>query len=104
MSILGLIKKMPDYAEDLKLNLEQVFVKTPDIIDLKDLYGIALSVGYSLGYETLLNDIRAEAKMFLTDIEANACKTASIVMAMANVYYHFCDSDCTEKRKESNLF
>ena len=53
----------------------------------QELYGIALTTGYALKNESLLNQIRAEAKNFLGNEEATACKIAVSSISMLNSYY-----------------
>ncbi len=89
MTIRNLIKKLPDYSEDIKLNLEELFLKDSQLLTKQQLYGVALSIGYSLKHEVLLNSIRGEAKMFLEEIDAQACKIAVVMMSMNNTYYNF---------------
>ena len=89
MSILGIVKKLPDYAEDIKRNLLDIFEEQKTDLEKKELFGISLAVCYSLGHEQLLNGVRAEAKLYLEDIDATACKIAATIMAMTNVYYSF---------------
>jgi len=90
MGLDTLIKKLPEYAADIKINLDELFSeKTSSIFAPSQLYGVALSVAYSLRCEALLNSIRAEAKIHLEESEAQTCKVASVMMGMNNVYYRF---------------
>jgi len=89
MSILGIIKKLPDYASDIKDTLYSIFEGSDVNLTQKQLYGVSLAIAYSLKHEQLLNEIRAEAKLYLEDIDAKACKVAATMMAMTNTYYRF---------------
>ncbi|WHQ46418.1 MAG: carboxymuconolactone decarboxylase family protein [Candidatus Midichloria sp.] len=105
MSILGIIKKLPDYAADIKGNLVSIFEEKKVALDQKQLYGVSLAIAYSLKHEQLLNGIRAEAKLYLEDVDANACKIAATMMAMTNTYYKFVEraEDPDYKNMESEL-
>lgn len=89
MTIASLIRKLPEYAGDIKHNLDSVFIQDHHSLSKLQLYGVSLSVAYLLKNEQLLNNVRAEAKMFLEEVDATACKVAAIIMAMNNIYYHF---------------
>ena len=89
MSILGIIRKLPDYAVDIRDNLIAIFQENQVVLDQKQLCGVSLAIAYALKHEQLLNGIRAEAKLYLEDVDANACKIAATMMAMTNTYYRF---------------
>lgn len=104
--IFSLIKKLPPYANDIKINLERIFlVENNAYLSQSELYSVALTIGYTLRHENVLNNIRADAKLVLEDADANACKIASVMMSMNNCFYNFKDmSDDTEiQNSESGL-
>ena len=105
MSILGIIKKLPDYAVDIRNNLISIFEDHKVALDEKQLYGVSLAAAYSLKHEQLLNGIRAEAKLYLEDVDARGCKIAATMMAMNNVYYRFVGlmDDADIKHMDSEL-
>ena len=105
MSILGVIMKLPDYASDIRDNLLAIFQENQVALDQKQLCGVALAIAYSLKHEQLLNGIRAEAKLYLEDVDANACKIAATMMAMTNTYYKFTGmmEDLDYRKMESGL-
>ncbi len=89
MSIAKIIKKLPEgYAKDIKHNLEAIF-KGMEGLSSEQLYGVALTAGYYLKNEQMLNHIRGEAKLHLEESYADACKMAVVLMAMNNTYYRF---------------
>ncbi len=91
-SIMSLMKKLPVYAVDIKDNLEKIFLQdTNQYLAQDELYSVALTVGYALGHEHVLNNIRADAKIILEDASANACKVAAVMMSMNNILYNFKD-------------
>ncbi|CAL7960484.1 Alkyl hydroperoxide reductase AhpD [Alphaproteobacteria bacterium] len=85
----SLIRKIPAYAGDVKINLKELFENGGVLLTGQQLYGVALTVGYLLNHEPLLNHIRANAKMFLEEADAHACKVAAVVMSMTNTYFNF---------------
>jgi alkyl hydroperoxide reductase subunit D len=90
--IISLVKKLPVYAVDIKKNLEEIFLKDKnDYLTEEELYSVALTVGYALRHENVLNNIRADAKLVLEDSNANACKVAAVMMSMNNIFYNFKD-------------
>lgn len=90
MTILSLIKRIPHYASDVKVNVNSCFehTKAHSMTQIQ-LYGVALTIGYILKNEELLNDIRSEAKLYLEDADARACKLASIMTAGAASFEFF---------------
>ena len=92
MSILTIMKRLPNYASDIKRRLADLFSHPLEGLSEQQVYGVALVVGYSLGNEQLLNDIRSEAKIYLEDVDAQACKSASILMEMKNNIKSFCSN------------
>jgi len=91
-SIMSLVKKLPVYAVDIKANLEKIFLQdTNQYLTQEELYSVALTIGYALRHEHVLNNIRADAKIILEDANANACKVAAVMMSMNNIFYNFKD-------------
>ena len=103
MGILAIVKKLPNYATDIKQNLLDIFEEQKSNLEKKELFGISLAICYALGHEQLLNGVRAEAKLYLEEVDASACKVAATMMAMTNVYYSFTDNAPDYKALESKL-
>lgn len=104
--IASLVRKLPVYAVDIKTNLEKIFLKeVNDFLSQDELYSVALTVGYALGHEHVLNNIRADAKLFLEESNATACKVAAVMMSMNNTFYNFKEmsGDDEIKNAESGL-
>ncbi len=89
MTINKIIKKLPYYAEDVKEGLIKVFYSNSFELPKKLIFGIALTCGYALKNEVLLNYIRDDAKEYLNSTEADACKIAVSNMALTNTYQNF---------------
>lgn len=104
-SIASLIKKLPNYATDIKENLGNIFTQNNPYLTQEELYAIALTIGYTLKHENVLNSIRADAKLVLEDTAANACKIAAVMMSMNNMFYNFksMTDDAEIEQMESRL-
>lgn len=89
MALTTLIQRLPSYSQGIQQMLLAVFEQDSLPLSKPQLYGISLSVGYLLKHEKLLNAIRAEAKIYLEELDATACKTAAIGMSINNTYYNF---------------
>lgn len=93
MSILGIVERLPDFASDIKKTVLAILDNHDQTFSLsrKQLCGVALSMAYHLGHEQVLNSIRSEAKLYLEETDADACKIAATMMSMTNTYYKFTD-------------
>ena len=58
MSIQSIIRRIPDYAEDIKQNFADIFNEELEGLTEQQVYGVALAVSYSLKHEQLFNNIR----------------------------------------------
>ncbi|MDA0938932.1 MAG: hypothetical protein O3C05_01425 [Proteobacteria bacterium] len=91
MSIHRIIRKLPNYAPKIGEVLFDLFYadKSNQFITDKDVYGVALTVGYFLRHEEILNAVREDARIHLEDNDAAACKTAAIYISMHSIeYFH----------------
>ncbi len=100
MSINSLLKRIPEYAQDIKQNLSAIFSAPLQGLTQEQLCGIALAACYSIKHEHLLNNIRAEAKIYLEDNHFEAAKSAAIIMSMNNIYYAFTQAVENEEIKQ----
>jgi alkyl hydroperoxide reductase subunit D len=90
--ISSLVRKLPSYAIDIKENLKTLFLTDrSSILSQEQLYSVALTIGYALRNENVLNSIRSDAKLILEEQHANACKSAAVIMSMNNCLYGFKD-------------
>lgn len=87
MSIIKLATQLPQYASILKQRLINLFADAPQGLTDQQFYGVALVAGYFLKNEGLLNVIRADAKLYLEEQEANACKSAVVLTAFTSTNY-----------------
>jgi alkyl hydroperoxide reductase subunit D len=99
--ISSLVKKLPSYAIDIKENLKALFLSDrSNFLSQEQLYSVALTIGYGLRNESVLNSIRSDAKLILEEQHANACKTAAVIMTMNNCLYGFKDLCGDEEIKQ----
>jgi alkyl hydroperoxide reductase subunit D len=81
---------IPDYAKDLRLNLDSVLSEAGAVgLNAKQVGLIALSSAIASRHEPLVAAIAAEAAKHASVQELNGARTAAAIMAMNNVYYRF---------------
>ncbi len=81
--------QIPDYARDVKINLQTLISVDNQALNPKQIFGSALASAYATKEKTLIKVLENEAKNILSEAELNAAKTAAIIMAMNNIYYRF---------------
>jgi alkyl hydroperoxide reductase subunit D len=86
MSFIEVRNALPDFARDIRLNLESVLSEegAPGLT-VAQIWGVALSAGYALGTPELIAAVLGEGQ--LDDATVEASKAAAAIMAMNNVYY-----------------
>ncbi len=77
----------PDYARDIKLNLQNV-VKQEELTP-QQAWGTAVATAIAARSERVTSAIAAEAARHLSPEALNAAKAAAAVMGMNNIYYRF---------------
>jgi alkyl hydroperoxide reductase subunit D len=88
MSLSDLRNALPDYAKDLKLNLDSVLSDAGSAgLDGKQIRVIALASAIGSRNLSLTGAIEAFAAEQLSPEEINGAKAAAAIMAMNNVYY-----------------
>ena len=88
MNLADLRNALPDYAKDLKLNLDSVLsdAGSPGL-DGKQIRAIALASAIASRYAPLVAAIEAFAAERLPAEEIAGAKAAAAIMAMNNIYY-----------------
>lgn len=86
MSLVQLQDSLGDFANDIKINLSNVF-KEENGMTRVQIAGIALSSAYTTRNKELMEAIEAVFSAELTDAIKTAAKAACTLMAMNNVYY-----------------
>ena len=82
--------KLPEHAKDIKLNLERVLSPegAPDL-SAEQIYGIALASAYATRQSELILLMVDALKESVPPTILIAAETATIIMAMNNIYYRF---------------
>ena len=81
---------LPDYAKDLRLNLDSVLSESgAPGLSAKQIAIIALASAIASRYEPLTQAIAEQASAVLSPAEADGARAAAAIMAMNNIYYRF---------------
>ena len=88
MSIATLREEIKDFAKDTRINLGTVLNEegAPGLTQ-SQIYGIALSLAYSLKNKKLTEALLEDAVGTLSDEHIVAAQSAASIMAMNNIYY-----------------
>ena len=87
MSLREFSEALPDYAKDIRLNLNSL--SGDQILSDQRKYGLLLSTAHGSGYKPLVDAAEAECAPKLSPEAATAARSAAAIMAMNNVYYRF---------------
>ncbi|MDQ1036406.1 alkyl hydroperoxide reductase subunit D [Streptomyces sp. V3I8] len=85
MSLDTLRSALPDYAKDLRLNLDSVIGNSP--LTQQQLWGTLLVCAIASRSPVVLRELEEEANAKLSPQAYTAAKAAAAVMAMNNVFY-----------------
>ena len=77
----------PDYARDLKLNLQNVLKQAE--LTVQQTWGTAVASAIAAREPQLLRAVMAEASQQLSPEAMNGARAAAAVMGMNNIYYRF---------------
>ena len=104
MDFINTLKeRIPDYASDVRLNLDSVLLHSS--LDAPDALGAALAAGYASGSKVIVDAIRASGQ--LSDVDVNAALSAAALMGMNNVWYPYVemadDPDLRTQRAELRM-
>ena len=84
MEFLDTLKeRMPDYAKDIRLNLDAVVARSS--LAPEDALGVALAAAFAAGSAPLVESFKANTP----PAEAQAALTAAALMGMNNVWYPY---------------
>lgn len=97
MTLEHLMEQIPDYAKDLRLNLQTV-LRQPELTP-QQLWGTAVASAITSRVPDLVAAITSEATKHLTPQALDAARTAAALMGMNNVYYRFLHLAANEKYK-----
>lgn len=79
--------RIPDWAKDIRLNLDAVLLRSS--LTAQEATGVALAAAYAAGNANLVDAISAEGA--LSETELAGCLGAAALMAMNNVWYPYVD-------------
>lgn len=90
MSFAEIKSGLPDYAKDLRLNLESVLSETgaPGLTD-GQIRAVALASAVASRHAPVVAAAQAHAEALLSPAEIAGARAAAAMMAMTNVYYRF---------------
>ena len=104
MEFLNALKdRIPDYAKDIRLNLDAVIARSS--LGEADALGTALAAAYAARSKTIVDAIRGSGQLNETD--TNAALSAAALMGMNNVWYPYVemadDPDLKTQRPELRM-
>jgi alkyl hydroperoxide reductase subunit D len=104
MEFVASIKELiPDYAKDIRLNLDGTIVRSS--LEGNDAVGVALAAAFAAKCRTIVELIRSAG--VLSPEEVNGAQTAAALMGMNNVWYPFVemaeDADLKTQRAELRM-
>lgn len=82
-----LVKTLPDYAKDLRLNVSSLLAE--QLLSDQQKWGTLVAVAHACACKPVIDAVEAEAATMLTPEAMNAAKAAAAIMAMNNIYYRF---------------
>ena len=90
MSLNDLRSRIPDYAKDLRLNLESVLSEAgAPGLDPRQVRAVAFASAIASRHRPLAEALENEASALLSPAELAGVRAAAAMMAMTNVYYRF---------------
>ena len=90
MNLEAIKARVPDYAKDLRLNLDSVLSETgAPGLTAKQIAIVALASAIASRHEPLTEAVAAQAALVLTPSELDGARAAASIMAMNNIYYRF---------------
>ena len=104
MEFLNALKeRIPDYAKDVRLNLDGVIARSS--LDKADAAGAALAAAFAAKSKTIIDAIRGSGD--LSEVDTNAALSAAALMGMNNVWYPYVemanDEDLKTQRAELRM-
>jgi alkyl hydroperoxide reductase subunit D len=90
MTLEQIRDQLPDYAKDLRLNLDAVLSESgsPGLAP-KQIAIVAIASAISARHEALTRAVSEKFAATLSEAEANGARAAAAIMAMNNIYYRF---------------
>ncbi len=91
-NIKTLTTDIPDYASDIRVNIQNLIDEKNNLLTPKQIFGSALAAAYAAKEKSAINDIKTEAKFYLSATEMETVKTATSITTMHNLYRNFISS------------
>lgn len=91
--LASLKEQIPDYAKDIRLNLDGVIARSS--LAPEDALGVALAAAFAAKSRPLVDALRAN----MPEADAQAALTAAALMGMNNVWYPFVEMTGDEELK-----
>jgi alkyl hydroperoxide reductase subunit D len=88
-------QRIPDYARDLRLNLDAVLARSA--LPAEEALGCALAAAWAARSATLVEAIRASGR--IGEAQANGALAAAAIMGMTNPWYTYVDLAADEDLK-----
>ena len=102
MSLENIKQALPDYAKDLRINLDSVLNPENSVgLTEKQIFGSSLSVAMAGKNSFLVKNLLQASENILSDQDIAGIKTAVSLMGMNNVYYrsiHLAEDEELSKR------
>src|SRR5579862_6082241 len=95
MDLEQFTQSIPDYAKDVRINLDSVLRQTE--LSEKQTWSTALACAVACRNTRLVEAIESEAVKHLDEAAVGAAKTAAAVMGMTNIFYRFRHLTSNEK-------
>ena len=87
MTLNDLVRTLPDYAKDLRLNLSSLL--TEQGLTDQQKYGTIVACAHAASYRPLIAVAETEAADKIDAAALTAARSAASIMAMNNIYYRF---------------
>ena len=87
MTLNDLVRTLPDYAKDLRLNLSSLL--TEQGLTDQQKYGTIVACAHAASYRPLIAVAEIEAADKIDAAALTAARSAASIMAMNNIYYRF---------------
>jgi alkyl hydroperoxide reductase subunit D len=90
MNLETIKARVPDYAKDLRLNLDSVLSESgAPGLSAKQIAIVALASAIASRHEPLTEAVAVQAAGVLSPAELDGARAAAAIMAMNNIYYRF---------------
>lgn len=89
MTLETLRASLPEYAKDLRLNLDAVLGSGAAGLEPRQVAAVAIASAIATRHPALITAIEGEFAEQLDDAERAGARAAAAMMAMTNIYYRF---------------